>query len=1034
MKRIYKILLIIFIIILIITIISLITIKLYKNFNSSKTKPLDDKFKIKNLKNFKIKKINYNDIKHINKSNKYICILQPDNSMYHYNNISYAKHKKYDYISFNKNSNLWAVINDVIKNYEYIVYLNKYMKIVDFQKDFSRIIQQAGDNSMIICRDENNHNKVSLDAIIFRNDNFTKYKLRQFYKNNNDLNIDLNIILDQFYDLNIYIDTLKNFKKYIDMGMPRLLTGICIYNEHSFNSSKSSFIINIKDSINDEDSIVIYPWKGIEGFIEINKNLQNLPCISNPPYINNNDRKIPKYIFQTMETTLTDLEQYKNCNYKIKNINSDYQYFYFDGLDCKLFIKNNFNKDIYDAYNKLIPGAYKCDLWRCCVLYIYGGCYIDSRVIPYIKLDDIIQKENELISAIDIHEYSIWQGFLCSMPRNKILLNCIERMCFFIKNDFYGDDCLDITGPIMFGKVINNYYGRYDKEPLKTLNNNNINLLCFTKECKPFLIYKDRVAFRSKYFKSDSNSDYNKKFYDHLTGKPHYGVLWKNKNVYKNIINKDRLKYYMGKYYNNYFIINPNIIKDNTSKKIVTKENIYKIDIHKEYYKDLIKYIKISSLNEFKLIVWTGDVSHIVRHPIITKSSAIGSDNIILNLNRDRHFEPLYTFNDTIKFNDKKNIVFWRGATTGKQDRFICVKKYFTHPNMDIGFNLYGQNVDEKYEKYKKNSVSINEHCKYKYLLDMEGNDVSTGLKWKMSTNSVIMKTSATCRSWFMEDKLLPWVHYVPLKSDYSDLYEKYIWCENNPDKCLNIINNANIYTTMFINNNENELCSKILKRYVKNIKISENYNFQLEIPTYNKNLADDFISRINWEPKTHKILKEYCLKCPFYSYIIDIGCHIGDTTTKLSDHLRVNNRDDVKILAIDPNKDKIDFINKLCNINNINNIKTIHSGVSDKKTHSFEIKNGHSGMWKLKEDINGNIKVDTLDNICNGINIGLVHLDVEGHEYKALLGMINIIKNNHPPIMLEYLHGEDKKNIFNFLENLSYKQIWNGENNILFI
>ena len=40
--------------------------------------------------------------------------------------------------------------------------------------------------------------------------------------------------------------------------------------------------------------------------------------------------------------------------------------------------------------------------------------------------------------------------------------------------------------------------------------------------------------------------------------------------------------------------------------------------------------------------------------------------------------------------------------------------------------------------------------------------------------------------------------HYVLLKDDFSDLYEKYIWCENNQDKCKEIIKNANTYMKQF--------------------------------------------------------------------------------------------------------------------------------------------------------------------------------------------------------------------------------------------
>jgi len=69
---------------------------------------------------------------------------------------------------------------------------------------------------------------------------------------------------------------------------------------------------------------------------------------------------------------------------------------------------------------------------------------------------------------------------------------------------------------------------------------------------------------------------------------------------------------------------------------------------------------------------------------------------------------------------------------------------------------------------------------KYKYLLSIEGNDVATGLKWMLYSNSVIF-TKAT---WAMEDLLLPFVHYIPIAPDYSNLLEMIRWAEDHQHAC----------------------------------------------------------------------------------------------------------------------------------------------------------------------------------------------------------------------------------------------------------
>jgi hypothetical protein len=60
----------------------------------------------------------------------------------------------------------------------------------------------------------------------------------------------------------------------------------------------------------------------------------------------------------------------------IKKKNPRFKYYLFDDNDCREFIKNNYSDKILNAFNSLIPGAYKADLWRYCILYKYGGIYI----------------------------------------------------------------------------------------------------------------------------------------------------------------------------------------------------------------------------------------------------------------------------------------------------------------------------------------------------------------------------------------------------------------------------------------------------------------------------------------------------------------------------------------------------------------------------------------------------------------------------------------------------------------------------------
>jgi len=48
--------------------------------------------------------------------------------------------------------------------------------------------------------------------------------------------------------------------------------------------------------------------------------------------------------------------------------------------------------------------------------------------------------------------------------------------------------------------------------------------------------------------------------------------------------------------------------------------------------------------------------------------------------------------------------------------------------------------------------------------------------------------------SWLRESCLIPWVHYIPVLPDFSDLEEKMMLCETHLDKCEAIARHGTEY------------------------------------------------------------------------------------------------------------------------------------------------------------------------------------------------------------------------------------------------
>ena len=71
---------------------------------------------------------------------------------------------------------------------------------------------------------------------------------------------------------------------------------------------------------------------------------------------------IPLKIFQTWHTKNLPPKM-EDAVKRIKIANPGFDHHLFDDDDCREFIKNNYPPIVLETFDKLIPGAYKADLW-----------------------------------------------------------------------------------------------------------------------------------------------------------------------------------------------------------------------------------------------------------------------------------------------------------------------------------------------------------------------------------------------------------------------------------------------------------------------------------------------------------------------------------------------------------------------------------------------------------------------------------------------------------------------------------------------
>jgi len=131
-------------------------------------------------------------------------------------------------------------------------------------------------------------------------------------------------------------------------------------------------------------------------------------------------------------------------------------------------------------------------------------------------------------------------------------------------------------------------------------------------------------------------------------------------------------------------------------------------------------------------------------------------------------------------------------------------------PWIDAKFTIksteFGQAVEVMFDRFEpfqqygfqmatEQRMSLAELSKYKYHIDLGGGGGTTwfGTIEKLAMPGVLFHHVTSSKDYYHDD-LIPWVHYIPVKEDLSDLKEMYDWAEANQDDARKISEAATEY------------------------------------------------------------------------------------------------------------------------------------------------------------------------------------------------------------------------------------------------
>ena len=156
--------------------------------------------------------------------------------------------------------------------------------------------------------------------------------------------------------------------------------------------------------------------------------------------------------------------------------------------------------------------------------------------------------------------------------------------------------------------------------------------------------------------------------------------------------------------------------------------------------------------------------------------------------------EYYFPHDKMIPWSERSNLLCWRGGCSGvgldNSLRINFVKALFDQPNSEnvrlSTWWSYGKNIDSK---YFADRIHYTEFLKYKIFFIIDGAVIASNHMWGFASGCVpFLISNGKC--WF-SNLIEPYIHYIPVNYDLSNLLEQIDYIQKNDDIAETIANNA---------------------------------------------------------------------------------------------------------------------------------------------------------------------------------------------------------------------------------------------------
>lgn len=247
---------------------------------------------------------------------------------------------------------------------------------------------------------------------------------------------------------------------------------------------------------------------------------------------------IPWVMFRTGPWSRARLPPAINIYLKaFEKLNPQVKQIYLDDEDAESFMQEHYPEYI-KHYTSLIPGAYRADVLRLCLLMKHGGFYSDIGHLHKRPLSEICSSHADVFLVAEPFptKCGVYNAFMGAKRRDPLIVRFFQKVMSNVARRKYSDHFLGITGPQALGQVLHGMLGLTCKTPTPA------GIQVMSDHRTAYLLRNHYSPAKSRnvivHEKDTADILIETKFPDYYNyiyqsrNKIHYQELWKKRRVY----------------------------------------------------------------------------------------------------------------------------------------------------------------------------------------------------------------------------------------------------------------------------------------------------------------------------------------------------------------------------------------------------------------------------------------------------------------------------------------------------------------------